>query len=286
METVLSITLFVVSGICVIALNGSINMRFHDNEDCPSPCTCVQFEGVPAVFCNGTGLKEVPIGIPADTQFLDISNNSIEHIPRGVLDELLDLTKIDMTLNGFLDDSIDVSALKLPNLQTVDLSLNNFTRIPKFLPISVKVLFITFNMLTELQDTSFVMLPRLQYLDVSNNYLSKIEPLTFTPLEHLQTIFFLYNRLTDASFPPHVFMSNENLKMVMFCFNQLENMVQNLPSSIESIGYVGNRLTNIPAFAFKSLPNLQNIEIWENQVGYFKNRHAYFITIRFSNRFI
>ena len=268
METGAALTIFLMSAIGLMSLSGSFNFRVHGNNDeCPSPSVCVLFEGVPSVFCNGSELTEVPKGIPNDTQFLDISNNSIKHITYGVLTGLLNLTKIDLKLNGFQDNSIAIGALELPNLLTVDLSLNNFTEIPKFLPISVKQLFITFNMLTELHDNSFVLMPRLEYLDFSNNYLSKIEPWTFLPLEHLQTIYFLYNRLTDDSFPPNVFMGNTNLKMLMFCFNQLENMVPDLPSSLEGIGYVGNKLSIIPTHAFANLPNLANIEIWQNEVS-------------------
>lgn len=271
MEKVVSILILTISTVCVIAFN-----LHNDNfeQDCPFPCTCVVFEGVPSVFCNGTGLKEVPMDIPTDTQFLDISNNSIQHIPKGVLTDLVHLARIDLRLNGFSDSSIDDDALDLPSLTNADVSLNNFTKIPRFLPHSTKVLFITFNMLTTLQDDSFSHVPQLQYLDIANNYLSSIESLAFTPLKSLETIFFLYNRLADNSFPPNVFSGNTNLKMVMFCFNQMQNMLPNLPESITMLGYVSNKLTHIPAYAFSSLPNLQNIEIWENQAS-----HVYLIML-------
>lgn len=269
MEKGVSLAILLFSAIGVFALNIHYRNNTDDDaymSDCPTPCVCKEFEGVPSVFCNGSGLAEVPKGIPVDTQFLDISNNSIKQIQRGVLDGLTELKKIYMRQNGFYDNSIHVGALDVPNLETVDLSLNKFTLIPKFLPASLKNLFITFNNLSELTDNSFVLLSKLVYLDLSNNYLSRIEPLTFAPLEYIETIFFLYNKLTDDSFPPHMFLGNNNLKMVMFCFNQIENMIENLPSSVMMLGYVGNRLTRIPAGAFSQLPNLENIEIWENQV--------------------
>lgn len=238
----------------------------YNGPSCPSPCVCLKFQGLWSAYCNRTGIQEVPKGIPANTQLLDLSENNIQHIPKDAFSGLNDLQELDLALNGLVESSISPGALDLPNLVAMELSGNMFSTIPKYLPRNITTLWFLYNKLTTLTDDSFVNYRDLNYLDVSNNHLSTIEPLAFSGLTKLQTLYVPFNKLTDSSFPSNIFVKNVNLQLLSLRFNQLQHLLHDLPMSLQHLDYVGNHIKTLPAYGFQSLPNLQTLELWEGQV--------------------
>ena len=61
-------------------------------------------------------------------------------------------------------------------------------------------------------------------------------------------------------------MKNTKVTILSLRFNQLEHLLRDLPSSLLHLDYVGNNIKTIPKFAFRSLPNLQTIELWNGRI--------------------
>lgn len=251
---------FVVFCMCVVV--DSANRA----PQCPSPCRCLLFDGLYSVYCNRTGITTVPSGIPTNTQLLDLSENSISRINQTDLETLVNLQQLYLYGNGLNENSIAPGALDLPKLDTIELAGNQFHTIPTFLPKWTKTLWLMYNQLTELKVDSFEKYKELQYLDVSNNQISKIEARTFDPLINLETLYISFNKLTGSSFPPNAFTKMVRLRLLSTRFNALSHLLKNLPPSVTYLDYVGNQIRTIPAYAFKSLPNLQSMEFWEGQI--------------------
>ena len=235
---------------------------------CPDPCRCLKFEGLWSVYCNVSGITEVPKGIPSNTQLLDLSQNSISKIRREDFKGLPNLQELDLSANGLKEQSIDDGALDLPSLQIIDLTQNGYSTIPTALPKNLTKLYILYNRISNLTIFSFKNCQLLQYIDITNNHLHTFEPGTFDWLQDLSTLYMQFNSLTDKSFPPNLFSKNRKLELLGLRFNKLTRLVQGLPSSIQYLDYVGNRITTLPSFAFRDLPNLQSMEFWEGQVLY------------------
>lgn len=234
---------------------------------CPSQCRCLLFEGIKSVYCNGTGIKAVPSGIPLDTQLLELSENNISYIAVNDLKGLNNLQELYLSSNGFMENSIELGALDLPKLTTIDLSYNMYKTVPKCLPRCISKLWIFNNNINVLKGDSFVNYTDLQYVDVSNNHMTSIEKGAFDPLFFLQTLYISFNNLKDESFPPDAFTKTANLQMFSARFNSLQHMLKHLPLSLLHLDYVGNQIQTIPAYAFKELSNLQTLAFWQGKVS-------------------
>ncbi|XP_045190625.2 carboxypeptidase N subunit 2-like isoform X2 [Mercenaria mercenaria] len=238
----------------------------YRGTSCPSPCRCLNFEGLQSVYCNRTGIEAVPSGIPSDTQLLELSENGIEHIAKDDLEGLNNLQELYLSVNGFSEGSIETGALDLPKLLTIDLSYNQYQTIPTCLPKTIRKLWFFNNNLKLLKSDSFVNYTDLQYLDVSNNQMSVVEKGVFDPLFFLQTLYISFNNLTADSIPPGTFSRTSNLQILSVRFNLLQHMLKYLPRSLQHLDYVGNRIKTIPAYFFVDLPNLETLAFWEGQV--------------------
>lgn len=240
----------------------------YKGNACPSPCRCYEFLGVQSAYCNNTGINAVPQSIPEDTQLLDLSQNPIPFLKVGAIKNLPNLQYIVLNSMGYKDGSIEYGALDLPKLTDIDLADNSYTSIPKSLPQKMTSLNIDSNKITVLKSDSFNGYPNLQNLRVEYNGLSKIEERTFTPLQALQELSVRFNNLTDSGIPPYLFSKNLNLTQLEMRFNHFRHVLPDLPPSIQYVDYVGNQISTLQAFAFKSTPGLQTLESWQGQVSH------------------
>ncbi|KAH3708137.1 leucine-rich repeat and immunoglobulin-like domain-containing nogo receptor-interacting protein 4 isoform X2 [Dreissena polymorpha] len=261
--TKIAITLTVIS---LITGSSVFVVGTYFMDPCPAPCRCLKFGGLQSVYCNQTGVRAVPEGIPANTQLLDLSFNSISHIRVGDLAYLGNLQQLYLSQNELTETSLDERALDLPSLVTIDLSSNNFKTIPTFLPRGLQTLWFLNNQIEVLRTGAFERYSSILYLDVSNNGMMAIQPEAFAPLTSLQTLYISFNNLTDTSFPPNLFAKNTNLTHLSLRFNQLTSLLLNLPVSLEYLDYVGNAIRTLPAYGFTSLPSLKAMEFWQGQI--------------------
>ena len=253
--------------ICTILLLIALSEQATKGGSCPGPCRCLFFEGLWSVYCNRTGISSIPTNIPLSTQLLDLAGNNIQSVRKQDVSYLLNLQSLDISDNYLNDGSIEPGALELPNLKTVDVSENQFSRVPGVLPRNLTTLYFLYNKIGTLKTNSFTSYPTLNYIDVSYCDLRLIENNTFDSLVELNVLYASFNNLTDDSFPPNVLMKNTNLILLSLRFNQLQHLLRDLPTSLLHLDYVGNNIKTIPSFAFRSLPNLQTIELWNGQVS-------------------
>lgn len=235
-------------------------------DSCPVPCKCYNFMGIQSTYCNRTGITAVPKGIPIDTELLDLSGNMIPKIIVGDLTGLINLNTLVLEAMAYDENSIETGALELPKLTSIDLSNNAYKSIPKTLPKKMNALSMSYNKLSRIAASSFESYSSLQNLNIENCDVEMIEQGTFELTPDLRSLSLSFNKLTDASFPPYVFVHNRNLIAISLRFNQLQHVLPDLPSSIIYLDYVANQIKTLPAFAFKSTPNLQSMEFWEGQI--------------------
>lgn len=218
------------------------------------------------VNCSRNELTDVPKDIPLNTTDLDLSINSLTKININDLKHLVNLTAISLSENNLNDNSIQPGALDLPHLDTVDLSFTGMTSIPQVLPKTLKTLYFIQNNMYSMPADSFERTPLLEYVDLSNNKLSAIAGGLFRSLKNLSSVYIAFNQLTNDGIPNDTFVSNEKMQILGLRFNMLKYILPNLPSSLEHLDYVGNKIKTIPSYAFKSLPNLQTLELWNGEV--------------------
>ena len=244
----------------------SLSHQATQYSSCPVPCRCLLFESVWSVYCNYTGISSVPQNIPLSTQLLDLAGNQIQTVRKQDLAYLRNLENLDLSENGLIDGNIQTGALQLPKLRTVDLSNNQFSRVPTTLPQNITQLYFLYNNLGTLGADSFNLYKSLVYVDLSYCSLNKIENHTFDGLNNLTVLYMQFNNLSDESFPVGFLTKNLKLSIVGLRFNKMRHVLNDLPMSMQHLDYVGNNIKTIPSFAFRSLPNLQTIELWNGQV--------------------
>lgn len=64
---------------------------------CPRPCDCAPYRydrSLIEVNCSGKQLTSVPGPLPANTRLLDLSNNTLKHLPAGVFSNNTKLTEL------------------------------------------------------------------------------------------------------------------------------------------------------------------------------------------------
>lgn len=243
----------------------SVNAAYK-RDPCPSPCRCYEFLGVQSAYCNNTGITSVPQGIPENTQLLDLSANPIPYIKVGAINNLPNLQYIVLNNMGYHEDSIEFGSLELPNLTDIDLALNAYTTIPKSLPKKMTSLMMNDNQIKVLKADSFNGYPNLQSLLIDFNKLNKIEAGTFTPAVALQELSIRFNKLTDDSIPRGLLSKNLNLTQLEMRFNNFEHVIPDLPASVQYVDYVGNHITELPAYSLQTTPNLTSFEAWQGQM--------------------
>ena len=94
----------------VLEVNGA-----YQHLPCPSVCRSLKFQSIQYVYCNSTGIQEVPRGIPPNTELLDLSYTMIQSIPKDAFIGLVNLGELDLSSNGLKDDNIADGALECRN---------------------------------------------------------------------------------------------------------------------------------------------------------------------------
>ncbi|KAL1122184.1 hypothetical protein AAG570_003589 [Ranatra chinensis] len=192
--------------------------------NCPEYCKCFKKERLNHVQCIGQGIIGLELDIPPETEWLQLSNNSISLLGDSVF-EYFGLKKlVILNLENNSIRTIGLFAFKgLKKLQSVDLSRNYLRSILpgifnenhslkylslrgnpiKMLPenygflssTSLQILDISGCRLGHIPWQSFALLPKLNHLNVSNNELLTIDTNALEVLNKLQLIDASQNRL-------------------------------------------------------------------------------------------
>ncbi|KAL1254835.1 hypothetical protein QQF64_012896 [Cirrhinus molitorella] len=155
---------------------------------CAQRCDCLP--KLQIANCSSRQLSSVPVGVPENTQTLNLTNNLLKTLSRRQFPGLTRLRELD--LSGNVLTTIEVDAfVGLQSLLVLRLSRNRLKIIPvgafSALP-SVQLLDISENEILVLLDDMFREMPSLQKLEASENDLVFISNRAFANLDNLQEL--------------------------------------------------------------------------------------------------
>lgn len=235
-------------------------------QHCPKHCECrLDMNRDLNVDCSNTG-GIIPRGIPKETVILDLSGNELQSVHTEDLqglDKLKTLSLIDNRLEG---NVIEDGALELPKLTSVDMTGNLYTAIPPNLPNKLESLYFGSNPIKSIDPSSFKNYTSLVDLELTYTHLAKIYPKTFDMLPNLETVILSFTPIANSGIPGDVFVKNTKLTTLRFRFTNVTFPLQNLPSSLQTLDYVGSYIQVLPSYAFRSLQNLEELDQFNNHL--------------------
>ena len=161
-------------------------------------------------------------GYPA-LERLYLSENQITELSQDAFQDLPSLTSLLLDQNKLTSRSIAGSVFSLPNLKTLDVSLNKLSTISRRLLdslSSLKRLDFSNNGISEIEEGALQMTKRLEYLNISYNNLREISPTMFQGLVKLFELDLSNNELVTLS--DDTFADQEELEFVNLSHNQIQ----------------------------------------------------------------
>nr|AIO08106.1 variable lymphocyte receptor C [Petromyzon marinus] len=206
-------------------------------------CSSATDSSPETVDCSSKTLADVPTGIPASTDKLELQFNQLTSIPAKAFQGLTQLTILVLQNNalqslpvGVFDKLENLQDLRLLNNQLKSLLPGVFDRLTK-----LKELWLNTNQLQSIEAGLFDKLTNLRTLDLQANQLQSIPEGAFDTLTNLQTLYLHTNQL--QSIPAGVFDKLTNLNRL-----DLNN----------------NQLQSVPDGAFDSLAQLSDLQLYNN----------------------
>lgn len=170
---------------------------------CPAVCQCKWRDGKETVSCHDADFIDIPKGLDASTQVLDLKNNRLTILPSGAFIDtgLVNLQKVWMSRCNLR--LLEKGAFeKLANLIELDLSNNHLNAVP-YAALSdisgLRNLNLAGNNLGPLTASIFTSVPSLVRLDLSNNNISSIHTHSFRSLSRLELLKLSGNILNTLS---------------------------------------------------------------------------------------
>lgn len=264
----------------------------------PRSCSCSKSEGNLSINCSHVHLAAVPRQWvdegPSVFKTLNLERNNIREINDGDFFGV----KIERLLlaNNSLSELKFLSFWGLEHsLETLDLSYNNFRKIPSEalrLLMSLRSLSLTGNQITSLHDFDFAYMRKLEVLALDKNPISSVsrqslvgtklsllildsirlkdqlQDLTTDEMKYVKGLSLSHNKI--RSIPTEWF---RNVKYLRYL-----NLGNNLIVSISSTAFVGleeplrtlelhhNHLTQMPVDAVRRLLNLETLDLSHNRI--------------------
>ncbi|XP_063001881.1 leucine-rich repeat and immunoglobulin-like domain-containing nogo receptor-interacting protein 4 [Elgaria multicarinata webbii] len=264
---------------------------------CPSKCQCPDQEKV--VFCNSRNLTTVPGRIPPDSEFLDLSRNSLRTLRQGMFTRLEALKELDLSHNVI--SNIEHGAFnRLQKLMTLRLKGNRLKMVPEgvFMELpNLSVLDISTNQILLFLDRSFKDLSNLRRLETGENHLVFISGQAFSGLHHLQQLTLEKCNLTNiptealshlhqlvelhlkvlnvSIIPNHSFRKLHHLKVLEIHRWPFLRTLEPLSLSglnLTSLSITRCNLHDIPYKAIKHLAHLRVLDLSSNPISVIRGR--------------
>nr|AGJ51092.1 variable lymphocyte receptor C [Petromyzon marinus] len=163
-------------------------------------CSSATDSSPETVDCSSKTLADVPTGIPASTEKLQLHFNQLTSIPVKAFHGLTRLTFLDLNNPqlqslpvGVFDQLKNLNELRLLNNQLKSLPSGVFDRLTK-----LKELWLNINQLQSIPEGIFKTLTNLQTLYLNNNQLQSIPKGAFDKLTKLETLQLLNNKLQSV----------------------------------------------------------------------------------------
>ncbi|KAL4659496.1 leucine-rich repeat-containing protein 4-like [Arapaima gigas] len=257
-------------------------------QSCPAVCSCSnQFS---KVVCTRRGLTKVPPGIPSNTRYLNLMENSIEMIQADTFRHLHHLERLQLGRNAIRQ--IEVGAFNgLTSLNTLELFDNRLTVIPSgaFEYLSkLRELWLRNNPIESIPSYAFNRVPSLMRLDLGE--LRKLEYIsdgafeglynlkylnlgmcnirempTLTPLVGLEELEISENHFPEIK--PGSFRGLKSLKKLWIMNSQISMIERNAfddVTALMELNLAHNNLTSLPHDLFAPLRYLVELHLHHN----------------------
>ncbi|KAM5181917.1 toll-like receptor 7 [Mantella aurantiaca] len=194
-----------------------------------------------SLFLDGNQLFQFPKGLPPHLRLLSLEANSIFSIYKKNLSEIRNIEMLYLGQNCYYRNPCNVSfyiekeAFKdLTHLTLLSLKGNNLSYVPGSFPMSLKELYIYNNRIESIQEYDFQNLTNLEVLDISGNC----------------------PRCYNTPYPCSPCPNNAPIFIHENAFDSLK--------SLQTLRLQSNSLRSIPFRWFKSIHNLQVLDLSQN----------------------
>ncbi|XP_013382061.1 slit homolog 3 protein [Lingula anatina] len=243
---------------------------------CPYECVCFWGASIDAKVFNGTYMNctirrrgTFPVGeVPEDTVILDLSFNEMGQIPTGAFDKILHLQGVWLEGNHLSDTKVSQGVFDpLKYLQIIDLSFNDYTRIPQNVPETIKQWYFVTNKITHLSSTDLDRYPLLETLQLSNNNMTYIPVGFFAKQTLLSVLQISSNPLTSAGIPYGVFKDAITLTSLELKSDNLTRIPSGLPEALQTLDLSTNNIGRLYSSDFIGISRLGELELSSNEIS-------------------
>ena len=194
--------------------------------------------------CNLTDISLLK-KLPSTLTSLDVSNNNIKEIPKGLLDGKTNL--VNFYIEGNYIKTLPEGLFKdTTNLNWISLASNQLTSIRKedFAGLkNLTILDLTTNEITTIAEDAFKDLVKIEDMGLGTNKLSSLPADLLTPMANTMKSLSLYE--------------NE--------FTQIPAAVEKV-KALESLSAFNNKITSVSNINFSKLPNLKTLNLKSNEI--------------------
>uniref|UniRef100_A0A8C5G6N3 Chondroadherin-like protein n=1 Tax=Gouania willdenowi TaxID=441366 RepID=A0A8C5G6N3_GOUWI len=198
--------------------------------------------------CEGQGLTKVPRGFPLKTQLLDLRSNNFIYLPASSF-----------------PGSAHVVSLHLELCKIRKIKDGAFQGMKELL-----YLYLSDNLLTSLGRRAFAGLPKLTYLHLEDNRLTVFPGPALSLLPHLFVLHLERNTISKVE--PANMLSAVNPELRELYLNQ--NNISSVAKGAFTSAFLGtlhldsNQLTTVPTSALIHTPNLEELSLSKNAIGW------------------
>uniref|UniRef100_A0A2K6G065 Podocan n=1 Tax=Propithecus coquereli TaxID=379532 RepID=A0A2K6G065_PROCO len=196
------------------------------------------------VHLYNNALECVPSGLPRRVRTLMILHNQITGIGRDDFATTYFLEELNLSYNRITSQQMHRDAFrKLRLLRSLDLSGNRLHALQPGLPRNVHV------------------------LKVKRNELAALARGALAGMAQLRELYLTGNRLRSRALGPRAWVDLAGLQLLDIAGNQLTEIPEGLPESLEYLYLQNNKISTVPANAFDSTPNLKGIFLRFNKLA-------------------
>ncbi|XP_075054690.1 tsukushi [Mixophyes fleayi] len=201
------------------------------------------------VDCSGVGSHIVPVSLPLDTSYLDLSSNKLENVNESVLSGpgYTTLINLDLSYNQIVKIS-STTFSKLRYLESLDLSHNRLEALPdhSFFYSPLVDLDLSFNNLLDIKVSAFASKSngKAINIDLSNNLIGSISRGSDGPLPNIRSLNLSGNKIRSV----------QNLHGIPLRYLNLD---KNPISKIEEHNFLG--LTGLTHLSLTNMEDLREI---------------------------
>ncbi|XP_036377480.1 podocan [Megalops cyprinoides] len=216
------------------------NLLSHDGMDNE---TFSQLSKLEYLDLSNNNLSMVPKGLPRSLVVLHLEKNSINSIPKDVLTPIRNLQYLLLHNNKLRARSIHPEAfMGLKKLHTLHMYNNQLERVPRGLPRRAKTLMLLHNLISEINRNDLATLYTLTELNLS------------------------YNKITSPRLHKEAFRKLRLLESLDLSGNSLHTLPYGLPKSLQILKVKDNQLNSIPDGALSGMSKLREINLSNNQL--------------------